>query len=62
MYSLIINTYVFRFIGIILKFLFLTGHKHGLPLVDSDGESISQPFPPVPNTDSDLGNLRLSLL
>lgn len=26
-----------------------------MPLVDSDGESISQPFPTVPNTDSDLG-------
>ncbi|KAH0999090.1 hypothetical protein HUJ04_003315, partial [Dendroctonus ponderosae] len=32
------------------------GHKRGLPLVDSDGESISQPFPTLPNTDSDLGS------
>ncbi|VEN34928.1 unnamed protein product [Callosobruchus maculatus] len=34
----------------------LKRHKRGLPLVDSDGESISQPFPTVPNTDSDLGS------
>lgn len=25
-------------------------------ITDSDGESISQPFPPVPNVDSDLGS------
>ncbi|KAG5880938.1 Ankyrin repeat and SAM domain-containing protein 1A, partial [Gonioctena quinquepunctata] len=31
-------------------------HKRGLPLVDSDGESISNPFPTVSNTDSDLGS------
>ncbi|KAJ8968078.1 hypothetical protein NQ314_002478, partial [Rhamnusium bicolor] len=31
-------------------------HKRGLPLIDSDGESISHPFPTVPNTDSDLGS------
>lgn len=24
--------------------------------MDSDGDSISQPFPPVPNVDSDLGS------
>ncbi|XP_074026145.1 ankyrin repeat and sterile alpha motif domain-containing protein 1B isoform X5 [Leptinotarsa decemlineata] len=34
----------------------LKRHKRGLPLVDSDGESISHPFPTVPNTDSDLGS------
>uniref|UniRef100_A0AAR5P9E0 Uncharacterized protein n=1 Tax=Dendroctonus ponderosae TaxID=77166 RepID=A0AAR5P9E0_DENPD len=34
----------------------LKRHKRGLPLVDSDGESISQPFPTLPNTDSDLGS------
>ncbi|XP_050299120.1 ankyrin repeat and SAM domain-containing protein 1A-like [Anthonomus grandis grandis] len=34
----------------------LKRHKRGLPLVDSDGESINQPFPTVPNTDSDLGS------
>ncbi|CAH1106342.1 unnamed protein product [Psylliodes chrysocephalus] len=34
----------------------LKRHKRGLPLVDSDGESVSQPFPTVPNTDSDLGS------
>ncbi|XP_030762087.1 ankyrin repeat and SAM domain-containing protein 1A-like [Sitophilus oryzae] len=34
----------------------LKRHKRGLPLVDSDGESISNPFPTVPNTDSDLGS------
>ncbi|CAG9856297.1 unnamed protein product [Phyllotreta striolata] len=34
----------------------LKRHKRGLPLVDSDGESVSQPFPTVPNTDSDLVN------
>ncbi|CAG9819940.1 unnamed protein product [Phaedon cochleariae] len=34
----------------------LKRHRRGLPLVDSDGESISHPFPTVPNTDSDLGS------
>ncbi|XP_072386114.1 ankyrin repeat and sterile alpha motif domain-containing protein 1B-like isoform X2 [Diabrotica undecimpunctata] len=34
----------------------LKRHKRGLPLVDSDGESVSHPFPTVPNTDSDLGS------
>ncbi|XP_076273676.1 ankyrin repeat and SAM domain-containing protein 1A-like isoform X4 [Rhynchophorus ferrugineus] len=34
----------------------LKRHKRGLPLVDSDGESISNPFPIVPNVDSDLGS------
>ncbi|CAG9762556.1 unnamed protein product [Ceutorhynchus assimilis] len=34
----------------------LKRHKRGLPLVDSDGESINQPFPTVPNVDSDLGS------
>ncbi|XP_066146580.1 ankyrin repeat and SAM domain-containing protein 1A-like [Euwallacea fornicatus] len=34
----------------------LKRHKRGLPLVDSDGESVNQPFPTLPNTDSDLGS------
>ncbi|KAL1506735.1 hypothetical protein ABEB36_006041 [Hypothenemus hampei] len=34
----------------------LKRHKRGLPLVDSDGESINQPFPTLTNVDSDLGS------
>nr|XP_015834887.1 PREDICTED: ankyrin repeat and sterile alpha motif domain-containing protein 1B isoform X1 [Tribolium castaneum] len=34
----------------------LKRHKKGLTIVDSDGESISHPFPPLPSTDSDIGS------
>ncbi|XP_063913251.1 ankyrin repeat and SAM domain-containing protein 1A isoform X2 [Zophobas morio] len=34
----------------------LKRHKRGITIVDSDGESISHPFPTLPNTDSDIGS------
>ena len=34
----------------------ILGHKRGITIVDSDGESISHPFPTLPNTDSDIGS------